>query len=364
MCIPSEFKGIGYTATGDIKNPKVLNYEPRHFTEDDVMVKIQVCGVCGSDLHFATGAWGQISNAEIVLGHEIVGEAIKVGGNVKDVKVGDIVGVGAKSWSCGDCEDCNNDFEQCCSNAVLTYGDVHKDTGYFTKGGYASHYISHGRFVFPIPKDLPEKYAAPLMCAGLTVFNPLYVNLKENGNKTVGIIGIGGLGHLGIMFAKALGARVIAFSRSSAKKDECINQLGADEFVATGEEPNWADRYHKKIDFYVNCASLFDGLDIKPYIKSLKSGGTWITVGCPDIGTNIPVHAFDLIPTQVSISGSAIGSKTQALKMLEIASKYKIYPMIEEVPINEENCAKVLDRLEHGDVRYRFVLTGIEEFFK
>lgn len=364
MSVPEVIKGIGSTAPEKWTEPHLLDWQPKKILPTDVMVKVEFCGVCGSDAHTISGRWGPYADDKCVVGHEIVGKVIKVGDQVTEVKIGDYVGIGAASSSCHECKMCKNDNEQYCFKGIGTYNsvDYHSDN-FVTKGGYASHAVASISHIFPIPENLPREYAGPLMCGGLTVFSPLYRALQGDGTgKLVGIVGIGGLGHMAVQFAKALGAKVVAFSRSSKKKDEVLG-LGADEFIATGEDPDWNKRYVKDFDVVLNCASNFTDIKFEQYLPTIAVGGEFILVGAPPISETMTFHPFLLLANNTSLKGSGIGSKKEALIMLKMAADKKIYPIIEKLPINESNVAQVLDRVSRSDVRYRFVLTDFDKFF-
>lgn len=364
MSVPEVFKGVTVNEPSDWKNTKLIEYQPKKVLPTDVVVKVEYCGVCGSDLHTITGSWGPLQRKDLVVGHEIIGKVVKVGDKVKDIKLGDTVGIGAHSSSCHECKLCKSDNEQYCLKQIGTYNgvDYHSDN-YVTQGGYASHAIASEDHVFPIPENLPGEVAAPLMCAGLTVFSPLYRSLQGNGEgKLVGVIGIGGLGHLAIMFAKALGAKVVAFSRSSRKKEDAM-KLGADDFIAASEDPEWNKRYFKDFDVILNCASSFTDIDMESYLPAIAINGKFIAVGAPSVSEKMEMHAFQLILHNASLNGSEIGSKKEALIMLKLAAENKIYPVIEKLPINEANVAKVLEGVDNSSVRYRYVLTDFDKFF-
>ncbi|CAH6719890.1 NADP-dependent alcohol dehydrogenase 7 [[Candida] jaroonii] len=364
MSLPNTIKAIGAKDVESWENPVDLEFKPRKFNQDDVLVKIQSCGVCGSDLHAVSGAWASYEGHQVV-GHEVVGKVEKVGPNVTEFKVGDIVGVGAAIGSCGECKSCKNNNEQYCAKLIHTYAMPHwKSDNWVTQGGYASHIIAEENFVFHIPKNLPLDVAGPLMCGGLTVFSPLWRSLNGDGKgKTVGIIGIGGLGHLAIKFAKALGAKVVAFSRSNSKRDDAL-ELGADEYVATGIDVDWTSKYEREFDVILNCASSFTDIKYENFFKLMDVQGNFITVGAPPSDESLKLHAFQLLLSGASMSGSLIGSKKECSIMLDLCAKEKIYPVIEKLPMSVENVKNAWSRVGKSDVRYRFVLTDIEEYFE
>ncbi|KAF7196272.1 NADP-dependent alcohol dehydrogenase 6 [Pseudocercospora fuligena] len=329
-------------------------YEPKPFEDQDVDIEIDCCGICGSDVHVLRSGWGA-TDYPVVVGHEIVGKAIRVGKEVKSgIKVGDRVGVGAQAGSChrGDCDECQHDDEQYCkNNFVMTYG-AKWPSGHKAMGGYAKYWRGDGHFVFAIPEEIPSEEAAPMLCGGVTVYAPL----KQNGvgpGKRVGIIGIGGLGHMGLMFARALGAdKVVAISRTSEKKDDAI-KMGADDLIATGEE-GWNTKHKNSLDVIVSTVSS-PKLPLMGYLDLLDVGGTFVQVGAPD--DPIPGFlAFALIMKKVKITGSLIGSPKEIREMFELAAKMKVKPWIQKRPMSEANQA-VVD-FEDGKPRYRYVLTN------
>lgn len=362
MSIPKTIKGIGSVNEKEWTSPQELEYSPRKFNDEDVLIRIDYCGICGSDVHTMSGGWGRYRN--LVPGHEIVGRAMKVGSKVKSIKAGDRVGVGPMAGSCGECKLCLSDNEHYCKKVISTYRSKnYKADNYFMQGGYATHIIVEENFVFSIPDGIPLNVAGPLMCAGLTVFSPLYRNLKDNNNeKLVGIIGIGGLGHLAIMFAKALGAKVVAFSRSNSKKQDALS-LGADDYVATGEDTNWVSKYEREFDVLLNCASSFTDINYQSFFGALKVQGNFITVGSPELSETLDLHAVQLVVSGIALGGSLAGSKKEALVMLDLAAKRKIFPVIEELPMSVENVKHGWQKVQKSDVKYRLVLTGIQNHF-
>jgi alcohol dehydrogenase (NADP+) len=240
-------KGYAITDTKKWHDFQVVDFELKTAEDDDVDVHILYSGVCGSDLHTINGGWGELKNKAVIPGHEIVGKVTKVGKNVKDIKVGDRVGVGAQVGSCMECTSCHSDYENYClgskdgkKGCVDTYNAKYPD-GSEAQGGYSTAIRAHQRFVFPIPEGLASEDAASMLCAGLTTWSPL----KRNGcgpGKQVAVIGLGGLGHYATIFAVALGAEVTVISHSPKKKEDAL-KLGAKHFVSTGEEENWYEAY-------------------------------------------------------------------------------------------------------------------------
>ncbi|KAG9233207.1 chaperonin 10-like protein [Amylocarpus encephaloides] len=326
-------------------------YEPKTWTEDDVDLKITHCGICGSDLHTLRSGWGQTDYACCV-GHEIAGTVVRVGKNVNHVSMGDRVGVGAQSGSCLDCEDCINGMEQHCSKGLVgTYNGRYPD-GSKSYGGYADYCRAPGHFVIKIPDGLSLAEAAPMLCGGVTVWNPLVHNGAGPGKK-IGIVGLGGLGHFGVLWAKALGCdEVVVISRSNAKKDDAT-KLGATKYIAT-EEDGWAKKNRASLDLIVSTVSS-PKMPLEQYLSLLRTNGQFIQVGAPE--DKIPAFsAFTLIARGVKMGGSAIGSPADIAKMLKFAVENKIHPMIQERPLKDAN--KAIVDMEQGHARFRYVLVN------
>ncbi|KAK4703187.1 hypothetical protein P7C70_g3028, partial [Phenoliferia sp. Uapishka_3] len=259
-----------------------FEYEPKKWDETDVDIEIQYAGICASDLHTISEGWGKVNFPQVV-GHEIVGKVVRVGSKVTHLKVGDIAGVGAQSDSCGTCDNCNAGVEPYCADNVGTYNGVYKKgngAGDKSYGGYANYSRHPGHFTVKIPDGLDPAFAAPLMCGGVTVYNPLKKYGAGTTAKNVGIVGIGGLGHFGLLFAKALGATVTAISHSESKKEDAM-KMGATTFIAThGSEEAFAP-YAKTLDLIV--ATTNDAkMPLLGYLSLLKTGGTLVLVGAPE----------------------------------------------------------------------------------
>lgn len=361
--VPDTFKGFAVDTKENWNKPKLVSYQRKKINPTDVVLKNICCGLCGTDIHTTQENWGPMKRPDTVVGHEIIGNVIAVGDKVKDIKVGDRVGVGAASGSCCACSRCEHDNEQYCKDGVSTYNDIDVFAdGYVTQGGYSSHTIANEKFVFPIPDALDSVSAAPLMCAGLTVYSPIVRNIRHLKNPVVAIIGIGGLGHLALQFAKALGAEVYAFSRSSAKKEEALS-LGADGFIATQEEKDWAEKFHDKFDLILNCASRVEGFSLDQYLSTLTVEGRFVSVGLPPVSDKFELNPFSFLSSGGSFGSSLLGSKKEVMDMLALAAEKGIKPMVEEIPISEENCEVALTRCNDGDVRYRFVFTNYDKAF-
>lgn len=362
---PKTFKGFGVGKVEDWNHPKLVEYEAKNLNPTEVCVKVICCGVCASDVHNLNGSWGKPFNRhDLVVGHEVIGKVVCVGPKVTEFKIGDRVGIGASCKSCGKCVRCDSDNEQYCRKSVVSFNAPDwESNGYITQGGFANYKIADERFTFRIPEKLNSEHAAPMMCGGLTVFSPLVRGLGDNANgKSVGIIGIGGLGHMAVQFAAALGAEVTAFSRTSAKKEQCF-KMGATNFIATQEDPDWYKSYSDKFDMILNCASSFKGVDNAAFNDTLKIGGLFTTVGAPPSSERLSLGPFDLIRGNIKLCGSLLGSKKEATKMLQLAADKGVEPWIEKVPINAKSCGLTLERCEKSDVRYRFVFTDFDKVF-
>lgn len=262
------------------------------------------------------------------------------------------------------CPQCKSDNENYCPHQVDTYGAEYNDYetgsgGSQTHGGYASHIRANEYFVFPIPSNIETVDAAPMCCAGLTTFGPLY-RAKTGPGKHVAIMGIGGLGHFGILWAKGLGAEVTAISHTPAKKEEAL-KLGADHFVDMTKK-DWADEHAFEYDFILNCADMTNEFDIPSILATLKVNGHLHNVGLPD--AELPSYkAQAFTPNGSYIGGSHIGSRPEALAMFKLASEKNIKPMIETIDISEQGCKSAVEKVKVNDVRYRVTLTGFDKAF-
>ena len=309
-----------------------------------------------------SGGWGP-APLPICVGHEVVGHAVQVGSAVKDVKVGDRVGVGAQVWSCLECNQCKSDNENYCEHTVHTYGSPYPKEldpdETISKGGYASHIRAHEYFVFPIPDNLPSEFAAPMLCAGLTVWSPL-VRAKMGSGKKVAVVGLGGLGHFAVMFARALGAEVTVISHSPHKKDDAL-KLGATEFVVN-DGPDWARPYRFTFDLVLNTADMTHKFNIPDYLSLCKVNGSFHQVGVPDAPLP-PLQIQALMSNGCSISGSHIGNRPECLSMLKLAGEKKLFPIIETIPISEAGISEAVSCVAKNKVKYRFVLTDYEKVF-
>lgn len=362
--VPEKFQGFGVVSAKEWSKPKRVSYEHKKILPTDVVVENICCGVCNSDVHVASGGWQPHMRDDLVVGHEIVGKVVAVGDAVTKFKIGQRVGIGPISASCGECKRCKSDNEQYCAGFVLTYNwkDPYSDQ-YVTQGGYASHTIAKETFVVPIPDEMESEVAAPLMCAGLTVYSPLKRVLTGKKNPVVGVIGIGGLGHLALQFAKAMGAETYAFSRGYSKKKEA-EEYGVSGFIATGEEKDWAEKHTDTFDLILNCASTLDSKMLEKYILCLTVNGSFVGVGIGSFDDKIELTPFSLMPSGAYYGSSMLGSLVESKEMFELAAAKGVKPMIEKIPLNEDNYTKALERCEKGDVKYRLVFTDLDKAFK
>jgi len=342
----------------DSVNGKMVwkQFEPKPFDDaDDIDIQITHCGICGSDLHTLRSGWGQTAYP-VCVGHEIVGHAVRVGSKVKDIKVGDRVGVGAQSYAChnrnGDCEACADDWTPHCRRTVGTYDSKWPD-GSKSMGGYADYWRGSSSCVIKIPDAIPSDQAAPMLCGGITAVKPLF-QYNAGPGKRVGIIGIGGLGHYGILGAKALGCeQIVAISRSGAKRDDAL-KMGATGFIATDEDRDWASKHAKSLDLIVSTVSS-PKLPLEQYLRLLRLHGTFVQVGAPE--DKLPsVSAFSLIGNHCSIAGSMIGSPNDIRRMLDLFVEKGARTWNNNYPMQNANQA-LLD-FEAGKPRYRLVLVN------
>jgi uncharacterized zinc-type alcohol dehydrogenase-like protein len=312
-----------------------------------VVIDIQFCGVCHSDIHQARNEWGG-SLFPMVPGHEIVGVVNFVGTSVKKFKVGDLVGVGCMVDSCETCSACNEGLEQFCEvGMVATYNGLELDKKTPTFGGYSKLITVKEKFLLKIPHHLPLAATAPLLCAGITTYSPL-MHWKAGPGKKVAVIGLGGLGHMAVKIAHAMGAHVTVLSHSPHKKEDAL-KLGADDFYATNAQ-DALDKLTNQFDLILNTVSV--DLDWNAYLRLLRRNGHMVVLGVP---TNAPkVHAFSLIQNRRSLAGSLIGGIQETQEMLDFCGKHKITSEVEIIPMDAINQA--YERMIKGDVKYRFVI--------
>ncbi|XP_027359975.1 probable mannitol dehydrogenase [Abrus precatorius] len=340
-------KAFGWAARDPSGVLSPFNFSRRETGEKDVAFKVLYCGICHSDLHMAKNEWG-FSIYPLVPGHELVGVVTEVGSKVQKFKVGDKVGVGCIVDSCGTCQNCVDNLENYCSQYTLTYSGKYRD-GTVTYGGYSDLMVTDEHFVVRIPDGLPLDVAAPLLCAGITVYSPLRYFGLDKPNLHVGVVGLGGLGHMAVKFAKAFGVKVTAISTSPNKKEEAIQRLGADSFLLSRDQ-----------DQMQGAKGTFNGIidtvsavhPLLPLIGLLKSHGKLVLVGAPEKPLELPV--FPLLQGRKIVAGSGIGGMKETQEMIDFAYEHNIKPDIEVIAMDYVNTA--MERLLKADVKYRFVI--------
>ncbi|MAK71491.1 MAG: hydroxyacid dehydrogenase [Idiomarina sp.] len=322
--------------------------ERRQLRDDDVAIEIDYCGVCHTDIHYVENDWGG-TVYPVVPGHEIIGRVTEVGAKVTAYKPGDTVGVGCLVDSCRDCSACHDGLEQYCLNGMVpTYNGEDLHDGSVTYGGYSEGIVVSDRFVVKVPESLDPAKAAPLLCAGITTYSPLRHYGVKKGDK-VGVIGMGGLGHMGVKFAKALGAEVTIFTRSESKVKEAKKQ-GADHVVISTDEQQMQD-VAESFDFMLDTVPVKH--DLNPYLNCLKYDGTHIIVGLLE-SVEPPLEAGALVLKRRVIAGSLIGGLPETQEMLDFCGEHGIHCDVEMLDI--ENINEAYERMKKGDVKYRFVI--------
>ncbi|KAL5206920.1 hypothetical protein ABZP36_035129 [Zizania latifolia] len=338
----------GWAAMDESGKIEPYIFKRRENGVDDVTIKVQYCGMCHTDLHFIHNDWG-ITMYPVVPGHEIAGVVTKVGTNVSSFKVGDRVGVGCISASCLDCEHCNRSEENYCDKVALTYNGIFWD-GSVTYGGYSSMVVAHKRFVVRIPENLPLDAAAPLLCAGITVYSPMkHHGMLQAAGRRLGVVGLGGLGHVAVKFGKAFGLRVTVISTSPAKERQARENLKADDFVVSTDQKQM-QAMTRSLDYIIDTVSAKHSLG--PMLELLKVNGKLVLVGAPDKPVDLP--SFPLIFGRRTVSGSMTGGMKETQEMMDMCGEHGITCDVELVSTDGINDA--LRRLERNDVRYRFVI--------
>ncbi|SFS94063.1 NAD(P)-dependent alcohol dehydrogenase [Paenibacillus sp. 453mf] len=318
----------------------------RDLDTQDVLIEIKYAGICHSDIHTAHGEWGEV-NYPLVPGHEIAGIVTDVGSEVTKYKVGDRVGVGCMVDSCGDCVNCRKGEEQyCLKGNIPTYAGVDK-YGEPTQGGYSSHIVVTEDFVVRIPDNIELDAAAPLLCAGITTYSPLR-RWEAAPGKKVAVVGMGGLGHMAVQIAHAMGAEVTVLSQSLKKKDDGL-QLGADSYYATSD-PETFEKLAGSFDLIINTVSA--SLNMDAYFSLLTLDGTLVNVGAP--GEPLSLHVMSLIGHRRSFAGSMIGGIRETQEMLDFCAEHNIAPKIEVISADEID--EAYKRVLVSDVKYRFVI--------
>lgn len=340
-------KTKAYAAQSSSSQLTPYQFERRSPKPDDVVIEIAYCGICHSDIHTARGEWGPTSYP-CVPGHEIVGRVIQVGKKVKKFKVGDLAGVGCMVDSCGKCASCKANEEQFCDKGcVWTYNSPEKDGSGVTQGGYSSHIVTKEKFCLKIKKGVPLDRVAPLLCAGITTYSPLKRNGTKKGKK-VGVVGLGGLGHMAVKIAKAMGAEVLVFS-TSPNKEADAKKLGAKHFVMTKEAKNF-NAWMGKLDLIIDTVG--SPHDFTPYLSTLKVDGVLCLVGLSPEPNEL--NAFGIVSRRRSLTGSLIGGIKETQEMLNFCFSKKVFSDIELIPASRIN--EAYDRTVKGDVKYRFVI--------
>jgi len=332
------------SATSAFAPTTISRREP---TDTDVQIEILFCGICHSDLHQARNEWKEVMPTvyPLVPGHEIVGRVTKVGSSVTKFKAGDLAAVGCLVDSDRTCPECLAGLEQFCPNPTLTYNFPDKHTGGVTYGGYSDSVVVDERFVLRVPSNLDLAGTAPLLCAGITTYSPMRHWGVTKGKK-VGIVGLGGLGHMGVKFAHAFGAHTVVFTTSPNKKDDAL-RLGADEVVLS-KDANEMAKHAGSFDFILDAVSADH--DLNAYIHLLRRDGTLTLVGAPE--KPLPVAAFGLLFGRKSVSGSPIGGLPETQEMLDFCGEHNITSDVEIIPIQKVN--EAYERLLKSDVKYRF----------
>lgn len=341
-------KTYAYAAPSGDKPLAPFSFDRRDPRDNDVAIDILFCGVCHSDLHTARAEWGG-SQFPCVPGHEIVGRVTAVGSKVSQFKVGQLVGVGCMVDSCQVCESCKEGLENYCNEGFTgTYNGADRETGGNTYGGYSSMIVVREEFVLRLPEGLDPAAAAPLLCAGITTYSPLAHWKVKQGDK-VGVVGLGGLGHMGVKIAKAMGAEVTLFTTSPGKEADA-RRLGADRVVISRDAQQMAS-VAGSLDFLLNTVAA--PLDLDPYLNTLKRDGVLTLVGAPAEPHKITGFG-SMIFRRRTLAGSLIGGVKETQEMLDFCAQHDIVSDIEVIDIKDINTA--YDRMQKGDVKYRFVI--------
>ncbi len=344
---PRTYTAKAYAAASAKSPLKATTIRRREPGERDVQLEVLFCGICHSDVHQVKNEWGAFlpTAYPVVPGHEIVGRVTKVGREVKKLKPGDLAAVGCLVGSDRTCEECKAGFENFCPNGTLTYNSPDKVLGGVTYGGYSDSLVVDEHFVLRVPKGLDPARAAPLLCAGITTYSPLR-HWGAGKGKKVGVVGLGGLGHVAVKIAHALGAHVVVFTRSPGKGEDA-KRLGADESVVSRDADAMAERAGS-FDFILDTIAAQH--DVNAYLNLLRRDGTMTLVGAPP--QPHPVSAFNLIMGRRSLAGSLIGGLAETQEMLDFCGEHGIAADVEVIPIQKVN--EAYERLARSDVKYRF----------
>jgi len=320
--------------------------ERRAVGPKDVLIEIRYAGICHSDIHTVRGEWGEVTYP-LTVGHEIVGVVAEVGSEVSQHALGDRVGVGCMVNSCRECAACLAGEEQYCSNGNTgTYASVDRD-GTITQGGYSTHVVVDEAFVLRVPESIPYEAAAPLLCAGITTYSPLR-HWKAGPGSRVAVVGLGGLGHMAVKLASAMGAEVTVLSQSLRKRDDGLS-LGADHYYATSDPATFTS-LDSSFDLIINTVSAV--IDLDAYLGLLALDGTMVNVGAPPQA--LPLHVFTLFDNRRSFAGSSIGGIRETQEMLDFCAEHGIASDVEVIEASHVN--EAYERVLASDVRYRFVI--------
>jgi alcohol dehydrogenase (NADP+) len=343
-------KSKGYAATAAKAPLAPFSFERREPRERDVVIDIKYCGICHSDIHQARNEWSDYQEECIfpmVPGHEIAGVVSAVGAKAKKYKVGDTVGVGCFVDSCGTCPECKQGLEQYCSVGTIWTYNARDKQGQPTYGGYSDRIVVDENYVLRMPENLPLEACAPLLCAGITLYSPLR-HWNAGPGKKVAVVGLGGLGHMGVKLAHAMGAAVTVLSQTF-KKQADARRLGADYFYATQDSETFT-KLENSFDLILNTVA--GKIDWNQYLGLLKLDGTMVLVGLPE--KDVPVGAFSLTARRRSLAGSQIGGIRETQEMLDFCGKHGVACDVEVIPIQKVN--EAYERVLKSDVRYRFVI--------
>ncbi len=336
---------MAYAANTKDSPLSLYKIERRSPGDNDVLIDILYSGVCHSDIHASRGEWGS-KNFPMVPGHEIIGKISQIGSKVTKFKIGESVGVGCFVDSCRTCEQCKIGDEQYCENGVsFTYDGFEQDKKTATYGGYSTKITVDENYVLKIPSKLALEKAAPLLCAGITVYSPMRYYGVKKGDK-IAVLGLGGLGHMAVKIAVAMGAEVSVISRSESKRKDALD-LGAKEFILSGENPK---KYANHFNFIINLISAPN--DYNQHLSMLKTNGTMILLGAPSEPSAI--QCFSLILKRRKIGGSLIGGIKETQEMLDFCAKHNVLPEVETIKMEQIN--EAYERIVKGNVHYRFVI--------
>jgi cinnamyl-alcohol dehydrogenase len=341
------FDCIGYAAHDESGFLKPFKFKRRNSGPDDVVFRVTHCGICYADVIWTRNFLNDVQYP-VVPGHEIVGVVTKVGSNVSNFKVGERVGVGYCAMSCLHCDSCKEGMDSMCVNFPTRVFNAVDVDGTITRGGFSNIMQAHQRFVVKIPDALPSDVAAPLLCAGATVYGPMKRLGMNKPGKKLGVVGLGGVGHIGVLFGKAFGLHVTVFSTSSSKKDEALGVLGADAFVLSKDEEAMKAQ-HNTLDFIINAAS--GSIPLDPYLLALKQEGVLVIVGA---GAEAKFSPHNVFMRKFITGSSGGGGAKNVQEMLDFVAEKRVFPLIETINIDCVN--EAINRIVQNDVRYRFVI--------